>query len=88
MIAPGKGPTLKAGILESVWYSFRDNHNKLNQANYNKSLMNDPAASGRSIRQGLSFKSRSKLRGMKPTGGNRDLSGNFIENKAKTPPIS
>ena len=31
--------------------------------------MNDPAGSGRGIRQGISFKSRGKPRGMKPTGG-------------------
>ncbi len=31
--------------------------------------MNDPAASGRGIREGFSFKSRSKLRGITPTGG-------------------
>jgi hypothetical protein len=31
--------------------------------------MNDPAASGWGIRQGFSFKSRGKPRGIKPTGG-------------------
>ena len=35
--------------------------------------MNDPAASRRGIRQKLLFKSRSKLRGMKPTGGNQTM---------------
>jgi len=32
-------------------------------------IMNDPAASGRGIRQGFSFKSRGKPQGIKPTGG-------------------
>ncbi|VAX30915.1 hypothetical protein MNBD_NITROSPINAE05-481 [hydrothermal vent metagenome] len=32
--------------------------------------MNDPAASGRGILQGVLFKSRGKPRGIKPTGGN------------------
>ncbi|VAX12248.1 hypothetical protein MNBD_GAMMA24-919, partial [hydrothermal vent metagenome] len=33
--------------------------------------MNDPAASGRGILQGVLFKSRDKPRGIKPTGGNK-----------------
>ena len=33
--------------------------------------MNDPAASGRSIRKRFSFKCRGKPRGIKPTGGKK-----------------
>ncbi len=44
-----------------------------------KIKMNDSAASGRGILQGSSFKSRSKLQGIKPTGGNESALYRFTK---------